>query len=153
MSIEEIEFGRLHLVTDDVVRSPLNAVRSLAHVAALTTLVDKVRPAHTALLVIDMQNDFCADDGFVAKGGATCRSCRAWQSVYPASFTRRAAQECSSCSCAAIIRRRRTDIYQTYGSSRRRGGKATATPCRRSARAANPARNITVFARMARTLS
>jgi ureidoacrylate peracid hydrolase len=56
-------------VTDDVVRSSLNAARSLAHVAALTTLADKVRAAHTALLVIDMQNDFCADDGFVAKGG------------------------------------------------------------------------------------
>jgi len=59
----------LHLVTDDVVRSPLDAVRSLARVVALTTLADKVQPAHTALLVIDMQNDFCANDGFVAKGG------------------------------------------------------------------------------------
>ena len=56
-------------MTDDVVRSPLDAVRSLARVAALTTLADKVQPAHTALLVIDMQNDFCANDGFVAKGG------------------------------------------------------------------------------------
>jgi ureidoacrylate peracid hydrolase len=56
-------------VNDDVERSSLHAARSLAHVTPLTTLAEKVRPAHTALIVVDMQNDFCATDGFVAKGG------------------------------------------------------------------------------------
>jgi ureidoacrylate peracid hydrolase len=35
----------------------------------LATLPEKAAPAHTALLVIDMQNDFCADEGFVRRGG------------------------------------------------------------------------------------
>ena len=50
-------------------RSALAVAQTLAHVPPLTTLSEKVRPAHTALIVIDMQNDFCAADGFVAKGG------------------------------------------------------------------------------------
>jgi ureidoacrylate peracid hydrolase len=47
----------------------LSAARSLSHVTLLATLSEKAAPAHTALLVIDMQNDFCADDGFVRRGG------------------------------------------------------------------------------------
>ena len=32
----------------------------------LTTLDEKIAPAHTAVVVIDMQNDFCDPQGFVA---------------------------------------------------------------------------------------
>lgn len=35
--------------------------------ALLTTLDEQVQPSHTALLVIDMQNDFCAEGGFINK--------------------------------------------------------------------------------------
>lgn len=35
----------------------------------LSTLPEKINPAHTALLVIDMQNDFCHPDGAVAQEG------------------------------------------------------------------------------------
>jgi len=35
----------------------------------LKTLGQKVAPKHTALLVVDMQNDFCHGDGFGAKAG------------------------------------------------------------------------------------
>lgn len=47
----------------------VSAVRRMAHISPLVTLAEKVRAAHTALIVIDMQNDFCASDGFVARGG------------------------------------------------------------------------------------
>ena len=43
--------------------------RRIAHVQPLAGLEQKVRPEHAALLVIDMQNDFCASKGVVAKGG------------------------------------------------------------------------------------
>ena len=56
-------------MTDELENPSFTAARSLAHVAPLTRLRDKVRPAHTALLVIDMQNDFCDTDGFIARGG------------------------------------------------------------------------------------
>jgi ureidoacrylate peracid hydrolase len=34
----------------------------------LTTLNDLVRPQHTGLAIVDMQNDFCHKDGFFGKG-------------------------------------------------------------------------------------
>jgi ureidoacrylate peracid hydrolase len=37
----------------------------------LTTLDARLDPAHTALLVIDMQNDFCAEGGFVHRRSGT----------------------------------------------------------------------------------
>ncbi|MBC7778604.1 MAG: cysteine hydrolase [Proteobacteria bacterium] len=47
----------------------LEAANRLTHREILASLDEKVRPAHTALLVIDMQNDFCADGGLVSKDG------------------------------------------------------------------------------------
>lgn len=35
----------------------------------LTTLEEKVDPSHAALIVVDMQNDFCHSDGAIAKQG------------------------------------------------------------------------------------
>jgi ureidoacrylate peracid hydrolase len=42
----------------------------------LTTLAEKIAPLHTALLVIDMQNDFCDDEGASAKNGEDVRLIR-----------------------------------------------------------------------------
>ncbi len=56
-------------MNDDIQTRCMQAVRRIAHTPPLTTLADKVRPTHAALVVVDMQNDFCADDGFVARGG------------------------------------------------------------------------------------
>ena len=41
----------------------------IAHASPLGSLSQKVRSDHTALVVIDMQNDFCAVGGMVEKGG------------------------------------------------------------------------------------
>lgn len=41
----------------------------LAHTPMLMTLQKKVAPRHTAVLVIDMQNDFCAEGGMMDREG------------------------------------------------------------------------------------
>lgn len=41
----------------------------IAHVMPVKGLREKVDPRHTALLVIDMQNDFIADEGLIAREG------------------------------------------------------------------------------------
>ncbi len=45
---------------------------------ALPSLPERLKPAHTALLVIDMQNDFCAEGGYiesvVGKDASACRA-------------------------------------------------------------------------------
>ena len=44
----------------------------------LATLEERLDPRHTAVLVIDMQNDFCAADGFLEAGaGLNAAPCRA----------------------------------------------------------------------------
>lgn len=43
----------------------------------LESLGDKLDPRHTALLVVDMQNDFCASEGYVAKVGRDVSRCQA----------------------------------------------------------------------------
>jgi len=44
----------------------------------LATLEERLDPRHTAVLVIDMQNDFCAPDGFLeTKAGLNAAPCRA----------------------------------------------------------------------------
>jgi ureidoacrylate peracid hydrolase len=56
-------------MADDTETPSLSAARRIAHVAPLTTLLEKVHASHTALIIVDMQNDFCASDGSVANGG------------------------------------------------------------------------------------
>lgn len=45
------------------------AIETIAHVPPLVTLAEKVRPAHTAVVVIDVQNDFCAEGGMMDQEG------------------------------------------------------------------------------------
>lgn len=51
-----------------------NIQRTLAR--ALTTLEAKTDPAHTALVVIDIQNDFCAEGGMLEREGYECSRIR-----------------------------------------------------------------------------
>lgn len=41
----------------------------IAHVPPLRTLAEKVAPTHTALVVIDYQNEFCSESGQLAREG------------------------------------------------------------------------------------
>ena len=43
----------------------------------LTTLEQKVNPAHAALIVVDVQNDFCAKDGYLDKETGRVGLCQA----------------------------------------------------------------------------
>ncbi len=47
----------------------LVAAERLARGSILWNLKDKLEPAHTALIVIDVQNDFCSPDGMMAAEG------------------------------------------------------------------------------------
>jgi ureidoacrylate peracid hydrolase len=49
--------------------SDFEVAARLSHVEPLVGLAKKVNPVHTALLVIDMQNDFIAPGGLVARSG------------------------------------------------------------------------------------
>jgi ureidoacrylate peracid hydrolase len=51
------------------VEAELDAARRLAHVPPFGDLRQKIDPPHTALLVIDMQNDFIAEGGLISKDG------------------------------------------------------------------------------------
>lgn len=48
----------------------VETARRLAHRPVLATLEQKVDPAHAALIVIDVQNDFCAAGGMMDNEGA-----------------------------------------------------------------------------------
>lgn len=50
-------------------QSDFEVAGRLAHVEPLVGLVKKLHPTHSALLVVDMQNDFIAPGGLVERGG------------------------------------------------------------------------------------
>ncbi len=56
----------------------------IAHVGLLSTLRDKVRPPHTALVVIDVQNDFCAPGGMMDLEGYDLAPVQAMAARLPA---------------------------------------------------------------------
>jgi ureidoacrylate peracid hydrolase len=45
------------------------AVTALAHVTPLFTLEEKLDPRHTAVVLVDVQNDFCAEGGMMSEEG------------------------------------------------------------------------------------
>jgi ureidoacrylate peracid hydrolase len=53
----------------DKVTEDFEVAARLAHVRPLGTLRDKVDPKHAALIIVDMQNDFCAVGGMMSKEG------------------------------------------------------------------------------------
>ena len=51
------------------VKEDLEFAARISHVKPLGSLQEKLKPSHTALLVIDVQNDFCAPGGLISKDG------------------------------------------------------------------------------------
>jgi ureidoacrylate peracid hydrolase len=51
-------------------QAQFEGAQRLSHRPLLTTLEQKLDPAHAALIVVDMQNDFCAPGGMMDKEGA-----------------------------------------------------------------------------------
>ena len=49
--------------------SQTEVIDRLAHVPLLRTLESKLNPGHTALIVVDVQNDFCASGGMMDREG------------------------------------------------------------------------------------
>jgi ureidoacrylate peracid hydrolase len=66
------------------VQEDLDVATRIAHVKPLGSLAEKLKPAHTALLVVDMVNDFCADGGLISKDGRDLTAAKALGERLPA---------------------------------------------------------------------
>lgn len=66
------------------VEAEREAARRIAHVTPFADLRGKVDPKHTAVLVIDMQNDFIADGGLISKDGRDMSQARLLADRLPA---------------------------------------------------------------------
>jgi ureidoacrylate peracid hydrolase len=66
------------------VQEELEVAKRLAHRRVLGTLEEKAAPEHTALVVIDMQNDFCASGGLVSRDGRDLSAAQAMAKRLPA---------------------------------------------------------------------
>jgi ureidoacrylate peracid hydrolase len=71
-------------VAENLTTQNYAAAARRAHLALLASLAAKVDPRHAALVVIDMQNDFCADDGFIARAGRDVSAAQAVAKRLPA---------------------------------------------------------------------
>jgi ureidoacrylate peracid hydrolase len=109
----------------------LSAVHRIAHVVPLTTLAEKVRPSHTALIVVDMQNDFCAGDGFVAQGGRDVSHAQRMAERLPTLIERARSAGVLvvfvRCSYSSDDNRYLSDVWLEQA-ARRQGGGYTLTP-------------------------
>src|SRR5687767_565178 len=56
-------------------------MQTISGIQVLTTLEERVAPAHTALVVVDMQNDYCSPGGAGDRNG---RDLSAVQAIMPA---------------------------------------------------------------------
>ena len=69
-------------------------MKSIAGVEVLDSLEELVDPEYSAVLVIDIQNDFCHHEGHFARFGKDLRSTRRWFRVRFGSSLRRGRSAC-----------------------------------------------------------
>lgn len=112
----------------------LEAARRLSHQRVLATLEEKVAPAHTALVVIDMQNDFCAAGGLVSRDGRDISPAQAMAKRLPALF--QAARQAGvllvfvRCVYTAEGNPYLSDVWLEQAARERNGGYTSIPVCR-----------------------
>jgi nicotinamidase-related amidase len=121
-------------MSDSTEAPSLSAARRIAHVAPLTTLPEKVGVSHAALIIIDMQNDFCASDGFVAKGGRDVSHVQQMAKKLPAliEYARKAGVLLVFVRCAYSTDDNRylSDVWLEQAARRQGGGYTLAPVCK-----------------------
>ena len=112
----------------------LEVAGRIAHVKPLGTLADKVRPAHTALLVIDMQNDFCASGGLISKDGRDISAAQALGERLPAFITSARAAGVMIVFIRCVYTTERnfylSDVWLEQAARKRKGGYTRIPVCR-----------------------
>jgi ureidoacrylate peracid hydrolase len=109
------------------------AARRIAHIAPFEDLRSKVDAPHTALLIVDMQNDFIADGGLVSKDGRDTSEAKKLGERLP---TLIAAARHAGVLCVFIRNVYTTernlylsDSWLEHASRRRKGGYTTIPVC------------------------
>ena len=117
----------------EIARELENAKR-LAHRPVLDTLERKITPAHTALLVIDMQNDFCASGGLVSRDGRDLSQAQQMARRLPGLIT--AARSSGAlvvfvrCLYTSEHNRYLSDVWLEQAARERKGGYTRIPVCR-----------------------
>lgn len=106
----------------------------IAHVKPLGSLAEKVQPAHAALLVIDMQNDFCASGGLISKDGRDVSAAQELGKRLPAfiSAARAAGVMVVFIRCVYTTERNfyLSDVWLEMAARKREGGYTRIPVCR-----------------------
>lgn len=112
----------------------LEVATRIAHVKPLGSLAEKLRPAHTALLVVDMQNDFCAPGGLISKDGRDIAPAQALGRRLPAfiASARQAGVMVVFIRCVYTSERNfyLSDVWLEQAARKREGGYTRIPVCR-----------------------
>jgi len=112
----------------------LEVATRIAHVRPLGSLKEKLQPAHTALLVVDMVNDFCADGGLISKDGRDITAAKALGARLPAFIdeARKAGVLVVFIRCVYTTERNfyLSDVWLEQAARKRKGGYTSIPVCR-----------------------
>ena len=116
------------------VQEDLAVATRIAHVKPLGSLAEKLKPGHTALLVVDMQNDFCATGGLISKDGRDITAAQALGKRLPAfiSKARQAGVMVVFIRCVYTTEQNfyPSDVWLEQAARKRKGGYTRIPVCR-----------------------